>query len=573
MFKFSLSIIISIILIILFEKQVFAFTEKGDTLVIEQSDVTKGSSLGAIIRADTTEGGMRAHAVYELVENAVYELEETLYYTGYYLEIVGPAVRSSSAARRPVILYSMDFKGWYALQGGGLTLKHVHWEQIENVEGGRITAWARGGINITETNAEIVLHDLVWDFNTGFILQGEKNDIKLKVTNCLFRFNKALDNSVWTGQGFDLSRADLDTVLFRDCTWYGGGAFLVSTWESTQNMFSMDHCTIVDFVQFPINGKHWDNAYFTNNLFYNAHTMGEDSSLRIGVEPDTLPYGIINIDTVHFVDLSTVDWEAEGDRLVHVKSNNNYITPNIKSYWYKAMDDTNYYGFLVADPEFHDGFMNSRTRAMFEDEQTYPNLALENTRSFDPLFSDYFDYSDTLINYSRAYYNYANPYADATTFMMDPDGDPLVPTDPMIYNLRVTNPLLKMSATDGHVIGDRTWELQNGYNNPSMTDPVTGIEDDVKNVESNIADFILKQNYPNPFNPITTICYQLESEGHIRLSVYDITGREIKRLVDKSQKSGTYSIKFSVDGIASGIYVFTLEAGTKTQSRKMIFLK
>ena len=562
-------LVLSVSLFFLGVKQTYDFIEKGDTLIIKQADVMGDKSLDEIIRADTTESGGRAHAVYELAENAVYELKASLNYSGYYLNLTGSDVRTSPDARRPVILYSKDFEGYFGLEGGSISLKHIQWEQIENVPGGNIGPWARAGINILNSAATILLHDIVWDFNTGFLLSAGKDGTKLKVTNCLFRFNKDLENSVWTGQGFDLRAATLDTILFRDCTWYGGGAFLVCTWESTQKHFVMDHCTVADFVQFPIHGKQWDNTFFTNNLFNNAHTMGEDYHMRHSSDPDTLPYGIINIDTVYD------NWQAETGRLVHIKNNNNYVSLNIKSYWYESMNDPDYNVFLVADPSYYDGFMNARARAMFEDDQTYPGLVIENTSSLDPLFADYFDYSDTLINYSRAFYGYANPDAVPTTFMLDPDGDPLTPTDPMVYDLKVNNPSLLNAATDGSVIGDRTWELPNGYNNPQITEMITGFEQDAPGTAFQPDNFTLAQNFPNPFNPAAVIEFTIKSDSRIKLTVYDVLGRQVLLLLDKRlpPKAEPYRIIFNAGNLASGIYFYRLEADNFVDQKKMVLIR
>jgi photosystem II stability/assembly factor-like uncharacterized protein len=85
--------------------------------------------------------------------------------------------------------------------------------------------------------------------------------------------------------------------------------------------------------------------------------------------------------------------------------------------------------------------------------------------------------------------------------------------------------------------------------------------------------FSLSQNYPNPFNPTTIIHYQLKTKGHVQLTIYDITGQEVKKLVNQNQNTGEYSVNFNAGNFASGIYIYRLKTDSFEQSRKMILLR
>ncbi len=87
------------------------------------------------------------------------------------------------------------------------------------------------------------------------------------------------------------------------------------------------------------------------------------------------------------------------------------------------------------------------------------------------------------------------------------------------------------------------------------------------------AVFTLYQNYPNPFNPSTTIRYAVPTTGRVRLSVYDILGREVKALVDEVMGAGEHAVQFNGADLSSGIYFYRLTAGTHTALKKMIFVK
>ncbi|MFA6439595.1 MAG: T9SS type A sorting domain-containing protein [Bacteriovoracaceae bacterium] len=87
------------------------------------------------------------------------------------------------------------------------------------------------------------------------------------------------------------------------------------------------------------------------------------------------------------------------------------------------------------------------------------------------------------------------------------------------------------------------------------------------------ATYQLEQNYPNPFNPATTIVFSLPKRDDVRLSVFDVLGREMTTLVNKQLPAGTYSVRFDGSGLSSGIYLYRLQTVTTMETRKMQILK
>ena len=85
--------------------------------------------------------------------------------------------------------------------------------------------------------------------------------------------------------------------------------------------------------------------------------------------------------------------------------------------------------------------------------------------------------------------------------------------------------------------------------------------------------FGLEQNYPNPFNPSTVINYSLPSGGHVRLSVYNILGEEVVRVVDGYQDAGYKSVSVNMNNLPSGLYTYRISAGTFTEVKKMVLVK
>ena len=85
--------------------------------------------------------------------------------------------------------------------------------------------------------------------------------------------------------------------------------------------------------------------------------------------------------------------------------------------------------------------------------------------------------------------------------------------------------------------------------------------------------YLLKQNYPNPFNPSTIISWQLPESKFVTLKIYDVLGNEVASLINKEKSAGNFEVEFDSNGLPSGIYFYTLQAGKFTDSKKMILLK
>jgi len=94
-----------------------------------------------------------------------------------------------------------------------------------------------------------------------------------------------------------------------------------------------------------------------------------------------------------------------------------------------------------------------------------------------------------------------------------------------------------------------------------------------KKNDATLSNYFLFQNYPNPFNPSTEISYQLPSSSYVFLKVFDVLGREVKVLVNKQETAGSYSVNFDASNLPSGVYFYRLEAGTYSNTKKLLLLK
>lgn len=96
----------------------------------------------------------------------------------------------------------------------------------------------------------------------------------------------------------------------------------------------------------------------------------------------------------------------------------------------------------------------------------------------------------------------------------------------------------------------------------------TGVEDDAQPT-----GFVLRQNYPNPFNPTTNISFTLDRATHVTVSVTDLLGREVAVLVDEPRAAGVYTVAFDASALASGHYLYRIQAGAYAAARLLAVAK
>lgn len=101
----------------------------------------------------------------------------------------------------------------------------------------------------------------------------------------------------------------------------------------------------------------------------------------------------------------------------------------------------------------------------------------------------------------------------------------------------------------------------------SISNPVSVEDGEV------VKAFNLEQNYPNPFNPSTVVGFQLSVAGQATLKVYDLLGREVAVLVNGVLPAGSHSATFDATNLTSGVYIYKLEAGGRSMTKRMTLIK
>lgn len=125
--------------------------------------------------------------------------------------------------------------------------------------------------------------------------------------------------------------------------------------------------------------------------------------------------------------------------------------------------------------------------------------------------------------------------------------------------------------------GDGNSGITSGFlADTTFSGPLTAIEEDPS--EPLPGAYELEQNYPNPFNPTTRIRFALPQSSRVRLTIYDLLGREIVELIHENRAAGTHTIEwngFDAGGerVSSGIYFYRIETEGFVQTRKLMLLK
>ncbi|MBT8387328.1 MAG: T9SS type A sorting domain-containing protein, partial [Ignavibacteria bacterium] len=155
-------------------------------------------------------------------------------------------------------------------------------------------------------------------------------------------------------------------------------------------------------------------------------------------------------------------------------------------------------------------------------------------------------------------------------------GGPHLWTDMVMLNFS-TNNIVTVPVVYWNIWSEY-WQV---YDSDNISSWGTGNFDNISNptnVEENeleytIDTYRLSQNYPNPFNPSTTIRYEVPTDTYVSLIVYDMLGNEVERLVDSEKPTGVYEVKFEIENLATGIYIYRINTGEFSESKKMVFLK
>jgi plastocyanin len=106
-----------------------------------------------------------------------------------------------------------------------------------------------------------------------------------------------------------------------------------------------------------------------------------------------------------------------------------------------------------------------------------------------------------------------------------------------------------------------------------MTGTITALPAGIVQTNEIVNSFKLSQNYPNPFNPSTVIKFSIPRSNFVSLKIYDLSGKEVKNLVNEQLPQGTFNYTLNASDLSSGIYFYKLNAGEFSEVKRMVLIK
>ena len=201
--------------------------------------------------------------------------------------------------------------------------------------------------------------------------------------------------------------------------------------------------------------------------------------------------------------------------------------------------------------------------------------------------------SVTTVTYQNGNPVFITTSTEITENVVDAYGPMTLPGGIVVDALRIREDKITLTDIGGFIIYDRnisyTFLGKNGeqVSVPSdTTEPNIGLIRNSASISWNSArvtaveneyplpnKFSLEQNYPNPFNPSTSIQYAIDGRRFVSLKVFDVLGNEVATLVKEEKPTGVYEVNFNATQLSSGIYFYTLKAGSFIETKKLILMK
>ncbi len=390
------------------------------------------------------------------------------------------------------------------------------------------------------------------------------------ITNCEFRNNQD-DNPQNPGFAWvDPGTYPCDTAIFKNNTFFLTGGYILGS--------SGYGCTYLDFehntIFFSGQGGAFDlyqmtNAVIKNNIFFSVSSAAYPESWYNNV-PGSWGSAVIPIDSLRSLAAAPYNM-TEAERHLTI-TNNAYFWPQQTVSNWNQINTTGISGITPLRPP---DFINCQP-GMTTNKTSWPYVDVANNDSVDPEFnsalvqmagSKMAAFVDTLWNNNQSgmgFRPYVYPLYDPPSITAD---WPNVPSNwasiqgyPVPENLRYSNTALQNAGTDGKALGDLNWF-------PEQITAVTEIHNPI------LEKYTLSQNYPNPFNPSTVIEYSIPKSNFVTIKVYNLLGQTVATIVNQEQKAGTYRVSFDASKLASGVYMYQIQAGNVSLTKKMILMK
>jgi hypothetical protein len=554
--------------------------QRGDTLVVkDEFEYGAADALNLLMNADTN--NVPEVRVYLLKNYGYYSLVNTPTSSATKKVIIMGESNKSVKIRKddafPPIVCGAVWEGGSST--GGLTSGHDLLVKNINANVGNSAGnigWAFYG---TSTGAKLTVENCITEHNQWTMINpGAGSKIIFKDSY----FLNMVGHTCRRNGGIIDFFSNQDSILVENCTILNaqGSIFKFrsgySVGRSTFNHNTFVNCAGYSFMNLGNTG----NISITNNIFVNSNVQGYCSAFQQAdageVDKDDLPMGFVN---VYHDSTSVLNGET-----FYVDKNLIYWDPTFNDYISTLNANqvngiTNWQSQMIT--------MNSRSQAMFDDNDTYPKLT-EGTwiKGVLPTFADTKNLFTTQLAELKTYIlNTVDTTSTATLsnwrLINTPASDYYTYSDwPIQVDLSYSNSDLLTAGLNGFPVGDldwfptqyAQWSAQKATEYEAIHKKLYNIVG-VNELPEIPESYQLGQNYPNPFNPTTVISYTIPKAGNVSLKVYNVIGQEVATLFNGYQEAAKYQVSFNASDLASGIYIYTINAGSFSQSKKMMLIK
>ena len=507
------------------------------TLAQERTLEPSEGFVNEVIYADTANGA-QLHNVYIFHRGATYYFNGTIKNNSYAITLKAedgsgplPVIRNfpDGSGTLQKFIQSGDDAYLYNLyiNGMGPDLTTMEPDPFYSMNGILVQAGASG--------KEFIVDGCILNNAGQTIIRSNSGARKVLVTNTIIANSGQLSrDNIGNGRAIDFRNGITDTIIFRNCTMvnlydrifrhYGAAA---NTATAYIDYIEMDHNTIVNNTGaygFFFLGDISGSVKITNNLFVNPMTLGVDTADHqrfaevdaIGeMGDDGFPIFPLIIDQPNTLYAPT--FTMSNNVITYDQTVTDYMTTNgVK----KAPVFTPRVAAMVTNAD------NAFVETDYVSLKNVPPVMIE------------------VMNWYRPHALESLGGGMITTADVDMHRESIdYWLDTLDCSYTTDNSLF--IGSDGSPVGSTVW-------NSTITDV-----DDVNTLPT---EFTLSNNYPNPFNPSTKIQFSLPVSSKVTLTVYNLLGQEIARLVDGELSAGSHSVDFNAAGLSSGVYVYRIKA-------------
>lgn len=574
-----------------------------DTIVIASGDGNAGL-LEATINGDKDGNNVRIHP------NRVYKLAPGFHFVLSAINVNNDTgtirIVGETGGKKPVIIpLTTNNKGpGQNKVNGSLELKNLHIQGRDD-QGGK---WKGHLFEVNGANRSLFVEDCLIEFpERGFYLQSVTSGLTIEMRNNYFR-DMFVMQAQYSGNVINAKGVPIESLIFENNTVSNSGMPMLMQNQMVTYAL-INHNTFINTSTTVFLNPYYYEAYITNNLFYNANTIGTNAEAALA-EPDGQAIALVGIDELD-INIGSAGiplYAMDGSQTSVIAPYNDvsqlkiYVADNI--YFNEATLDKYNNGFYSAafpnvapesylystNPGPHKVdvpvlFMGAREDALFNGNA---NISRENNIiGQDPgLGTEAISVAEAeqLAIWQRLRLEVPGEVRtpDMTSYYFgdfDPTTIPGIESEDSDGILKFSNLIEDFSINpsfasniDGHTIGALHWTSEiDSY------DPVDGLADIIAAYQSTLSIdevgpmnvFELKTS-PNPFNTNTSIAFNMPSSSHVKISVYNILGAHIATLVDGVTDAGQQSVIWNAKDVKPGLYFCKLESGTLSKTIKML---